>query len=804
MATHYPLKKLHRSFEKWCGERISEFPGPDRNKEYYSPVRTESPKSTRFWVRFYRKAGYDICVFGDFKGDLKPLEKKVNIGFQNLYTSENNPDPIAYKNERKKFASEWAIIKRMPKRHNDYTSAYVKTEYKPYNHQNTLYLPYINPLKPNCPLQAVEIIDAKGQKFFATNSEVVSSFHIVKMPVSRASIMYISEGLNSALACLLGAPRGSGVVCTGGLNNLEQVILFFKSKGYPIALAIEEKGKDKYMELKEKHDCMIVGDPAFEDIDDFYKKTNITLLKKNLVQFKEKNFIALGIDKKNDVVCYIQSLDNVKTYPAKDRDLLYCDVHNAQTTPDKEVTKKFYFKVRFQCRIVGGIQPLNRVKFGIFPDKKEKNFYYWDMQNLYLIKEGDEKSTITKIPPLSAISSDFLLCKENAKKRPDLTKLTPLSPCELNDLLKTLFMFKFKPIEYRLLVGWIIQSFLCGGLPYRAPIWITAPTGHGKSHISKRFLMALFPEKDRKTGRNSTPKYFTRHYSGKAMPLHRDEYEPNKRHAQNTMEEMEYIRASATERFPSRGISFGLGDETISFEYCLSVLFTSIKTPRELSNADYARILFFYMGYKHHPEYEQKMREFEKRITPTLQYRFLLTCLQQLHNIRKAYFNACGKKNIRLITNHKKSSVFMLASCYNALRCFNDKIPLNEAVEHIKAIDEKENESRILKTILSLSLKKQHYSFGESYMLIECLNDKELNKEMKKKGIYRKGSYLYIDAKRGLLFVQRLFGERGEIVETINLKKELANDGKYYIDSIEGKLRFDWLAVKEDYFGKEV
>ena len=802
MATQNHFKSLKKKFEEWCGDKVSSFPGEARAQSYYCPVRINSVDSTRLWIRFARKAGYDVCIFGDFKKELKTLEVQTDIGFKHLYTSKNDPDPKEYNILRKKFSDYWTKITSFKREHNDYTKLYKKTKYKPYNYKGKIYLPFINPETPEAPISAMQIIDAQGQKFFATTSKVSNSFCVLAEPATRDSLVYIVEGLNTGLACLLGGIEGAGVVCAGGISNVENVLRFFKSKRYNVVLAVEKKGKEIYQNLKVKYDCLLVGDFDFEDVDDLYRRTNLNLLKRNLRFFKEKNYISLGIDKKNDVVCYIKSLDNVKTYAHKDREILFCDVHNTQKPPDKDTVKKFYFKVRFQCRFAGVIRPLNRVKYGIFPDQNNKNFYYWDMQNLYLIKEKDGVPSIVKVNPLSVIRHDFLLCKENAKKRPDLTKLKPLDPKELKELFKPLFLFKFKPIEHRLLLGWVIQSFLCGGLPYRSPIWITAPTGNGKTDISQRLLMKLFPEMDRKTGRNSTPKYFVRQYAGKAMPLHRDEYEPNPRHGNNTREEMEYIRASATERYPSRGISFGLGDETMSFEYCISVLFTSIRTPRELTSADYARILFFYMGYNHHKNYEAIMSNFESKITPVLQYRLLLTCLLKLHKIRRDYFRACGNKNIRLLTNHKKSSIFMLTCCYNALQCFEDTVSFKSAIEYAQKIDSKERPSRLLKTILDLSLKKQHHSVTESFLLVEALTYKTLQEDLKKKGIIIKGNFLLIHEKKGVLFIKRLFAENGEKNEMANILKELKNDGKYYHSQKGHFLRFDWKTIQEDYYGK--
>ena len=80
-----------------------------------------------------------------------------------------------------------------------------------------------------------------------------------------------------------------------------------------------------------------------------------------------------------------------------------------------------------------------------------------------------------------------------------------------------------------MVIGWIIQSTICGGLQYRSPLWILGPTGAGKTQIAERVIRNFFVFYERKSGRDTTPKWIHREFHGKAIPLQRDEYDPSKK-----------------------------------------------------------------------------------------------------------------------------------------------------------------------------------------------------------------------------------------------------------------------------------
>ena len=652
-------------------------------------------------------------------------------------------------------------------------------------------------------------VDENGKKLFRKGSEWLSSAFVIREPLKKESIVYLCEGLNTGYAVLMGAKKDAGIYCVGGITNYRYVMTELQKKEYKnIVLCAEKEGYEKYKELKAWANCSLIGSKKYEDLDSFYRKTNLSLLKKALLSFQENNYIPLGLDEKNQIVIYLKTVGNIHRYKKNDADILFTDAYNIEQPAEKEVIMTFFWRTRKQCRLLGTVDKVLVFKEGIFPYKGD--YYYYDTQRVYLIN----KKKIVKIDPVNLISNSLVLKKETNERFPDLEKVNALNRDQIRELFSYLRLFKFKEIEYKLLAGWVIQSVICGGLSHRTPIWITAKESTGKTQMTKRLLLNFFLFYDSKTGRSTTPKWLTRRYSGRAMPLHRDEYEPSERHRRDTDEEMSYVRASATERFPSRGISDGLQDSTIDFKYCFSALFTSIKEPDELTKADITRFIFFRPKPYHAKNYELRIKEFEDKMTKEYKSAFLKTCMLAMHNIQKSFDSKMNNPKYREILTHRKASFFMLASCYNAVAgTEEDKIEPDDIKRYMDMRIEKRH-SKIMKKCLTYTLNKHNYNLTENRMLIELLRKKEGRKILRDKGIFiRKKKELLVDIKKGVLFFQRLCKENGSPIDSENLDHKMKNDGEYFIKTVTvGVLKdqsvprgtywvFDWKNLKGDLYG---
>ena len=429
-------------------------------------------------------------------------------------------------------------------------------------------------------------------------------------------------------------------------------------------------------------------DLNYSDIDELYEKTSLEVLKKTLSNFKEDNYIPLGLNDKNDIVCYLKTTKNIHAFSKTNADLLYTDAHNSGKQPDMKTAQTFYWKVREVCRLRGLIKPVRIYKYGVFPYGGD--YFFWDSNNLYLLKDK-----VTKIDILSVISPDLLLLKYHNKKFPDMEKLKPLSKDELKKIFEPFYLFNLDKRDRKLLVGWIIQGLVAGGLPFRAPVWIHSPSGYGKSHLTDKLIRKYFTMYARQTGRTTTPKSIPRYFDGKAMPLQRDEFEPEAFRDREAREELSYIRMSASERFPSRSISKGVMSETIEFEWCVSALYTSIEKMPALTQADKMRFIFIDLNYSFDKNYFKKITAFQKLMTTEMRYRLLLTVLLKRKDIEKAHERLRQLPQCRHIQSHIKSAYFMLAVCYNTLNPFGERIDYSKLVHSMEKIQEEKKKNEL-------------------------------------------------------------------------------------------------------------
>ena len=796
------MKNLKKLFEKWCGFDCKEFPGKASKHGFYFPIRYSNPNSSRFWIIFGVHNGENSCLFGDFAEKIP--NKRINLKFslKNLNVTSHAPDPHIYKKERDVFKRKVnKILENKKLGHSAYSDLYKTIPPKTYLSGGYLYVPFTSPAGE---IEALQKISPNGEKRWMKGSEWLGSFFLIREP-KKKDLIYICEGLNTGYAAALGSTN-AGVALVGGIMNIENVAEFFLRQGHPVALCIEKSNKEDYINLKNKLDCFLVGSENYEDLDDFYRKTNLDLLKKTLTSFQEKYFIPLGLTKAGDVCVYIKATSNVSTYQKGAKDTLYMDSFNLSEVPkEREVLDKFYWKTRALCRQIGPVTNSYLIKEGIYPFNGK--YYYFDLDNFYLVKEG----SIVSINADQIISSDLALIKQKTNKSMDLTKLEPLSIAQMDKMFRYIRLFNMDDLSYKLLVGWVIQGCLCGGLPYRTPVWLLAPYATGKSQLTSRILQNFFLFPVRTEGRSTTPKWLARKCNGKAVPVFRDEFEPSIRHRGDTEIEMEYVRTSATERFPERGISAGLDDSTISFIYCFSIIYSSIEMPKEVSSAALNRIVNIDVQGTSDLNYEKKVQFFEKNMTLKVKSRLQLTCLLKLTEVVKLFHEYASNPKYAHIKSHKKTSYFTLSACYNTF--FHDKITFDD-LDGFLQVTKKETRSNILREALQLILKHNTYlSLEEDEILFSVLHRTPHNATLNRNGIHIHKNFLLIHHKLGVRYLIRLFKENKEEGLTFeSLKQRLSTDGDYFIDSKTPgpklgiqrvkHLRFDWDKIKKDFLGE--
>ena len=787
-------EKTKNILDKEFGEDflpILDNPNPEG---YYTLRRKYCHHPQKYWIILNHGTKGDFAVAG-CRATGKKVAIPIDFDISDLKRTHKEPkDNKQYERERRIFKTNVEKCLRF-KGVNKYLHHYKKDPHTTYVLDGTLFVPFYFGKE----VKAVLKIENNGLKKFLRFSEPRNAYHVVKPPLSKSSWIYLCEGIKTGYAVRRGIKKEHGVVCVGSAGNMENAIKFLKlKKGHEVIICTEKASHSHYIHLRNKYNCLLVGSSHHEDLHDFYMELGLDRLKRCLLSFQQKQYIPLGISPNHEIIVYIKTLHNVRKYPSQKSKDLYQDAHNIIGVPDNKLSTEFFWEVRSLCLQSGTIKNYMKIKEGIFPHKGL--MYYYDTENLYLLKDQE----IKKIDPDAVISNDLVLCKESQPTLVDLTKVDILTDKEICNFFKVFDVFNLTDFDKKLLIGWVLQSVICGGLKFRTPLWVIAPTGSGKTQLTDRVLRHFFIFYDRKTGRETTPKWIHRAFHGKASVLQRDEFDPSVKHSMDAKDEMEAVRASSTERFPERGISAGLDDTTQTFCYCFSACYTSIRKVDELSEADLARFVFLKLGRIFDEKFLEKIDAFEKLMTIKMKTRFLKTMILKMEDIKNKY-NFFMAKSLFAYCGHEKSSYITLLCCYNSV--FEDKITLKDIAPFIKR-EKPEGYSRLYMKCMNLYLRKSCYDFVNSNLtLYDFLIDDEI--VLKEKGIYVRDKELLIDEKKGIRFIRQLCYENNVRINEHVLKSDLKNDGEMFlgmvnIGSVKDKikrgkyLRFNWDKTKEE------
>ena len=801
--------KTLKQIEEFTGPLL-EFPGKKTGVSY-RPIRAENKKSTKIWAIFFSNPDGNVIQVGNFEtGENRIFKIKSDIS--SYASSYKPPSKKEYVKKRDSFSIRWEKAFREKQKKN---CPHLKNYDIPpsgYYIEGKGYFPYCK--FPETKISAVQTIDK--EKKFTKGSETEGAVHVIRPPRDKNSLIYITEGIKSGYAAALESPKSAGIMAAGSIHNIEKAVLNLKAGGYNrLVLCAEKKGFDRYELWRDRHQILMIGSKEWDDLDDLFIKTDREVLKAFVTTFRDKNFVPIGLNSKGHVGLYIKGVKLISFYKKTDAEICFSDCYDTLTPPKAKEAKEHYFYARKLCREVGlSAENIYRLYYGIHPLKE--NFLFYDQKWLYLIK--NEK--IVKLDKDSTIFKDIVLAKYAGIRQRDLTKLNPLDKREIAYIEETGKLFSFGPdIENKMILGWIVQGLLCGGLKYRSPLWITSDSFAGKGELSKRFIFQCFPVFERMQGRTTTPRWLCRFFNGKSIPLHRDEYEPSKSKSRETEEEMEFVRNSATERFPKRGIAAGLDDTTNNFIYCFTALYSSIQRPK-LTSGDIGRFVFIELLYVFKENFEKKLKKFQNFMNIENKHRLLVTSMLKLHKIRKNYEELMNSDELSKIRTHKKSSVITLACCYNAV--FNGEITIAEMQNYLNKMETQkgfEGYSKMLYRFMFAVCEQKAYPFlMESINIIYLIKKMETDPfnqaanadELKIKaflndwGIYLYKDSLLIDCKKGVVFIHNILKN-----DIKNIVSNLSQDGDFLINprfkigendkNIPRRtyLRFDWNKIKE-------
>ena len=126
---------------------------------------------------------------------------------------------------------------------------------------------------------------------------------------------------------------------------------------------------------------------------------------------------------------------------------------------------------------------------GIYDCSRVRGLGAWEDKNRSVLHLGNTLVVDGKRVPLSGFKSHYIY--ERAISISD-EETKPMRASEANKLIQLCEMLSWeKPINGRLLAGWCVASIICGALKWRPHMWLTGPSGSGKSWIIHNIIKAV-------------------------------------------------------------------------------------------------------------------------------------------------------------------------------------------------------------------------------------------------------------------------------------------------------------------------
>lgn len=126
---------------------------------------------------------------------------------------------------------------------------------------------------------------------------------------------------------------------------------------------------------------------------------------------------------------------------------------------------------------------------GIYDSSRVRGLGAWEDKGRSVLHLGDTLVVDGKRIPISGFKSHFIY--ERAISISD-EETKPLPASEANKLIQLCELLSWeKPINSRLLAGWCVAAVVCGALKWRPHMWLTGPSGSGKSWIIHNIIKAV-------------------------------------------------------------------------------------------------------------------------------------------------------------------------------------------------------------------------------------------------------------------------------------------------------------------------
>ena len=268
--------------------------------------------------------------------------------------------------------------------------------------------------------------------------------------------------------------------------------------------------------------------------------------------------------------------------------------------------------------------------------------------------------------------------------------IQPLKKQDANKLVDILSRLNWsRPIEAKLLAGWIVVAPLCGALNWRPHLWITGSSGSGKSEIMKLFIKNLMREMFVDAQSETTEAGIRQFLKADALPVVFDEAESeDKKSAERMQSVLNIMRASSTSD-GGKIIKGSSGGAATEFNLRSCFAFSSIATAIH-QRSDASRITVLEIKSDESENKKERWTETQKIYYETFTDEFIEGFQSRsvwllptiLHNA-KTFSNAAS-----IVLNNQRSGDqlgILLAACYSLTS--ESEISFDNAIKWVEAQD---------------------------------------------------------------------------------------------------------------------
>ena len=211
------------------------------------------------------------------------------------------------------------------------------------------------------------------------------------------------------------------------------------------------------------------------------------------------------------------------------------------------------------------------------PDRIRGRGAWWDNQRTVL--HLGERLIVDGLsrPVLNPLDTNYMYQRMAELNGPG--NATPLSDAEAIIICELADRFHWEvPASGLLLAGWVTLAPICGALPWRPHVWLTAAAGSGKSAILDRYVAPLLGDMGLIVAGNTTEAGLRQTLRCDAMPVVFDEAESNERSDQVRMQNILALARVASSESHATMLKGSPGGDVTRFNIRSMFMMSSIAT----------------------------------------------------------------------------------------------------------------------------------------------------------------------------------------------------------------------------------